>query len=465
MKQSSQVSRVVVLMALMVGSVGALSDFNGDGRSDILWHNTEDGRNILWLMDGGTRTSAQLIQTIPEPWVLGGRSDFDGDGTTDLLWRNTADGRNLMWFFQGGSRSSSGLAPSVVDSSWAIAGTPDIDGDGNSDILWRLEDGRNIVWFMDGASRRDALLLHAMPTSWDLLGTGDFDGDGQDDLLWHSPEDDRNIVWLMGVSGRQEAKLIHNSSLLLGGIADFDADGTDDILWRNTGNGTNVLWFMGSGERSSFSLLASVSDLTWRIAGTRDFDGDGMADIHWRVDDGRNILWFMDGGTRAGAVLTFSVTDSQWVLADVSAVNFAPVADAGSDRLVDQEAAVTLTGTGTDVDGSVVSYAWVQTDGAELSLTGADTAELSFTTPTVTETGSYTFQFTVVDDDGASHEDMVVITVSHRALMSGISFPDARLSECISWRGLTFIDEMTGFDCSGGGVTDASGIEQLVHLT
>ena len=301
------------LAALLLASAVVHSDFDGDGSSDILWHNTEDGRNIFWFMDGTGRTSAQLIQTISDPWVLRGQADFNGDGTTDLLWRDLSDGRNLIWFFEEGTRTSSALIPSVVDLTWAIAATPDMDGDGNSDILWRLADGRNIIWFMAAGERRDALLLHSIPTNWDLAGTGDFDGDGNDDLMWHNSDDGSNIVWLMDVAGRQQAILIHSSSLLLAGIADFDGNGTDDLLWRD---GRNILWFMAAGERFSYSLLASVTDLTWSVAALKDLDGDGMADIHWRTDDGRNILWFMSGDTRVNALLTFSVTDSVWVVAE-----------------------------------------------------------------------------------------------------------------------------------------------------
>ncbi len=293
---------------------GAGGDYDGDGRSDMVWRNSSDGRNIIWFMDGAERTSARLIQTIPDPWILGGDADFNGDGTTDLLWRHSTDGRNLIWFFEDGSRSESALAPSVVDLTWTIAATPDLDGDGKSDILWRLPDGRNIAWFMDGATRRDALLLHAIDVAWELGGTGDFDGDGNDDLLWHNTEDYRNIVWLMGLTGRQQAKLIHSSTLMLAGVADFDADGIDDVLWRDTNDGRNILWFMASGERASYALIPSVTDLTWRVAALKDFDGDGEADIHWRTDDGRNIIWFMAGAVRSDAALTFSVTDSQWTL-------------------------------------------------------------------------------------------------------------------------------------------------------
>ncbi len=300
---------------LATAGEGTGSDFDGDGHSDILWHNTEDGRNIIWSMDGGDRTSARLIQTIPAPWVLAGLSDCDGDGTTDLLWRNTADGRNLIWFFEGGMRSGSALLP-AADVEWRIAATPDIDGDGRSDILWRLADGRNIVWFIDGESRRDYRLLHTTQTNWELAGTGDFNGDGQDDLLWHNPADGRNIVWLMGLTGRQEARLVHSSTLTLAGVADFDGDGNDDILWRDTNTGRNILWFMADGERSSYGLVNPVYDLTWRIAALRDFDGDGLADIHWRTDDGRNILWFMNGAERIGAELTYSVADNRWISVD-----------------------------------------------------------------------------------------------------------------------------------------------------
>ena len=72
---------------------------------------------------------------------------------------------------------------------------------------------------------------------------------------------------------------------------------------------------------------------------------------------------------------------------------------------------VVLSGTGTDPDGTVVSYAWTQTGGATVTLAGAASADVAFTAPKVVEGATLTFRLTVTDDDGASGSDDVRVTV------------------------------------------------------
>ncbi|HFB66691.1 MAG TPA: hypothetical protein ENJ60_14245, partial [Aeromonadales bacterium] len=55
-------------------------------------------------------------------------------------------------------------------------------------------------------------------------------------------------------------------------------------------------------------------------------------------------------------------------------VNNAPSANAGSDQSVDEETTVTLTGSGTDTDGSIVSYSWTQLSGSMVTIQDAGMA-------------------------------------------------------------------------------------------
>ena len=72
---------------------------------------------------------------------------------------------------------------------------------------------------------------------------------------------------------------------------------------------------------------------------------------------------------------------------------------------------MTLDGTGsTDSDGTITSFAWTQTSGPAVTLTGADTATPSFTAPT--GPASLTFELTVTDNDGATDTDSVTVTVT-----------------------------------------------------
>ena len=91
--------------------------------------------------------------------------------------------------------------------------------------------------------------------------------------------------------------------------------------------------------------------------------------------------------------------------------NTPPVADAGRDQRVDEDSPVTLSGSGTDSDGTIVGYRWTQTSGTTVMLSGANTQRASFTAPDVVSDEDLVFQLTVTDDDGASGTDTVTVTV------------------------------------------------------
>ena len=93
-------------------------------------------------------------------------------------------------------------------------------------------------------------------------------------------------------------------------------------------------------------------------------------------------------------------------------VNSAPVVNAGSDQAVTSAQAVSLSGSASDSDGSIVSWQWSQLSGTTVTLSNADQASAAFTAPTVTVTQVLSFQLTVMDDDGASASATVSITVN-----------------------------------------------------
>jgi hypothetical protein len=90
--------------------------------------------------------------------------------------------------------------------------------------------------------------------------------------------------------------------------------------------------------------------------------------------------------------------------------NQAPTADAGVDRTVNEGATVRLTGTGTDIDGTIEAYSWQQISGLAVVITNADMADAFFTAPAVEVTQDLTFRLTVTDDDGATGSDTATIT-------------------------------------------------------
>ncbi len=94
----------------------------------------------------------------------------------------------------------------------------------------------------------------------------------------------------------------------------------------------------------------------------------------------------------------------------VNAENIPPVANAGANQTISLPVnTVTLSGSGTDADGTIAAYAWKQLSGPVDKLTSLNTA-ISIVDNLVQ--GVYTFELTVTDNRGASDKDSVTVTIA-----------------------------------------------------
>lgn len=118
-------------------------------------------------------------------------------------------------------------------------------------------------------------------------------------------------------------------------------------------------------------------------------------------------------------------TASDSIAITVNRVNELPVANAGVDQSTESETEILLSGTASnDPDGTIQSYAWVQTSGDEVELTDADKATATFTAPVITEATTYEFELTVTDNNDATAKDKIVITLTPKdAPLVNIYFP------------------------------------------
>ena len=85
---------------------------------------------------------------MPSNWTIVGTGDFNGDGKSDILWRDTS-GTVAIWLMNGFANVGSGGSRNGANH-WSVAETGDFNGDGKSDILWRDTSGDVAIWFMNG---------------------------------------------------------------------------------------------------------------------------------------------------------------------------------------------------------------------------------------------------------------------------------------------------------------------------
>lgn len=181
-----------------------------------------------------------------------------------------------------------------------------------------------------------------------------------------------------------------STGISLDGSLSSDADGTiAAYLWEQV-SGTSVSINNATSAVASFDapdVAANMTEeLVFRLTVT---DNDGLS---------HSLL------------VSFFVQDA-------SVNNLPPIVVVGSNQNVNEGTVVTLDGSGSSDDGSIVSFLWEQVGGVNsVALTNAGTAIASFTAPEIdaaSVSDTLSFRLTVVDDLGISITDTVDVVVNH----------------------------------------------------
>jgi hypothetical protein len=124
-----------------------------------VWQNKITGQIGVWFLDGTNQTSWSYFNpgVVPDTaWKIVGTSDFNSDGRPDLVWQNQASGQIGAWFLDGTTLLSvSFFNPGeVTDTSWKIVAVDDFNGDGKPDLVWQNQSNGQIgVWSLDGTTQ------------------------------------------------------------------------------------------------------------------------------------------------------------------------------------------------------------------------------------------------------------------------------------------------------------------------
>lgn len=183
-----------------------------------------------------------------------------------------------------------------------------------------------------------------------------------------TPPDDSNTVPTVSAGGDKSVTLPTNSVAIQGSAN--DPDGTiASYQWSKVSGGTASLSGTTSSKLNASSLVA------------------GSYSFRLTVKDDKGA------------------TKSDDVKVTVATSNIAPVANAGSDKTI-TGTSTSLAGSGTDSDGKVTYYKWKKMSGPAVYVDHVSTPTLSLSSVT---SGTYVFQLTVTDNEGAIDTDLVTL--------------------------------------------------------
>jgi hypothetical protein len=300
----------------------AKNDFNGDGRSDILWL-SDYGQTTVWLSGqiGGFTTTSSFNQNISGNYEILATGDFDGNGRSD----EAITGAPILGSVLPITSTGSSFVTQWIDANtqvgvgWHAVGTGDFDGDTNDDILWRSDTGLLTYWFGTpannlGFTHNDVSTVF-VPTDWKVASVGDFNDDGRSDILWRQ-DAGQLTVWLGAANGTFVDNSANASTFVAAdwsvvGTGDFNGDGYEDILWRQSGGQlTDWLGTAAGGFTQNSANFSQFVATDWHVVSLGDFNGDHRDDILWRNDNGQLTEWL---GTATGGFTDNSANASTFV--------------------------------------------------------------------------------------------------------------------------------------------------------
>jgi hypothetical protein len=258
-------------------------DFQARGASDLLLRNTATGLLTAWNVfpTATVRTFTSGGRTTGV-WDVLDSGDYDGDGRSDLLWHDAVSGRVQLCRSDG---ASAGLCADFMflPTGWSLIGLGDTDGDGRRDVLLRTEQGAaQFVCLGTGSSLSicGASFGSFPDSSWRLLAPGDVDGDQRADLVFH--EVGTGLVLACGVRrtsvGACNTLLSLGAGMVVTPIGDATGDGLGELVVRDAAGAVTIVCSLAGGRLRGCAALAGIEP-RWTLVGAGDYDGDGRADL------------------------------------------------------------------------------------------------------------------------------------------------------------------------------------------
>jgi hypothetical protein len=281
----------------------AYGDFNADGKTDLLMLNDTTHDVAIWEMNGTTVVANQTIGTINAAggWHFADTGDFNGDGKTDLLFVNNTTNGVAVWQIDG-KQVTANPQVGIMAAGWHYAATGDFNGDGKTDLLMLNDTTHDVaIWQMNGTqvTANPQIGTINAAAGWHFADTGDFNGDGKTDLLMLNDTTHGVAIWQMNgpqVTANPQIGTINAAAgWHFADTGDFNGDGKTDLLFLNDTTHGVAIWQMNGTQVTSNPQVGTI-DAGFSYAGLGDFNGDHKTDLLFENDTTHAVtMWEMNG--------------------------------------------------------------------------------------------------------------------------------------------------------------------------
>jgi hypothetical protein len=251
-----------------------VGDFNGDGKLDLAW---ADSNYILYTALGNGDGTFQKPVSSGITFVPIATGDFNNDGKVDLVGVDGLDGATIMVALGNGAGTFTMKWSTTVYSSYRTATAADFNQDGNLDLYIpgiSINGNGFTIFLGNGDGTFTAGATYGPNITFSSAVAGDFNGNGIIDLVAIGDTTVPEIYIYMG-NGDGTFQYLDTVTDGLGDVtvsaADMNNDGKLDLVTSDSG----VL--LGNGD----GTFTGAGGFTYGgpIAGIGDFNGDGNLDV------------------------------------------------------------------------------------------------------------------------------------------------------------------------------------------
>ena len=387
------------------------------------WKTNSPGQNIT-IPGSGTYTIDWGDGTVDEDVNSHQTHEYEDAGTHTVsitggltsirLGDYQGSAQSLQSIEQWGSIEWNSMANSFQLASnmvYNATDEPDLSGvDAMTDMFGKASsfDGNLSGWDVSGVTDMKGMFTSASAFNGDISG-------------WDvSSVTDMNHMFLLAsafngdLSGWNVSSVTDMSFMFLGAFA-FD---------QNLGN-----WYVVPAD-TAYSTLEGNLNVTTISAQNSVLDGhspeygigSGGDSTSFNITDSNTLMFkaapsagdYTVNVTASGSSVFENGNNWRMLGVKVTGSNQPPtVTISGASSINEGASSGTLTGTATDVDGTISSYLWSVDDTSTITITSGNSATLQYTASQVASNTAVTFTLTVTDDDGATGSDTHAVTVTN----------------------------------------------------